>query len=93
MADKDVIRWVGEQRLMHGYCGRAVVTGRAVVAGPEGAVGPATAAATGGGETARPVAVVKPAGASRDRVVRIGPRPAPAAHPRGAGDRTAAAAA
>jgi hypothetical protein len=27
------IRWVGEQRLMEGYCGRAVVTGEATVAG------------------------------------------------------------
>ena len=26
------IRWVGEQRLMEGYCGRAVMTGRATVA-------------------------------------------------------------
>ena len=27
------IRWVGEQRLMEGYCGRAVVAGEATVAG------------------------------------------------------------
>jgi hypothetical protein len=52
------ITWVGDQRLMSGYCGRAVET-------------PATTTATPA--ESRPVAVVRRAKRSQGRVVRIGP--------------------
>lgn len=76
MSADQSIRWVGEQHLMRGYCGREVVTGQAVVAEAAPAEAqPATAAPL------RPVAVVRPGGL-RGRVVRIGPRlaGAPDAH-------------
>ena len=63
------IRWVGEQRLMAGYCGRAVVTGRAEVAA-------AADASKGEGQVARVYAVRPVALLQRPRhmVVRIGPK-------------------
>jgi len=59
------IRWVGAQHLMHGYCGRAAVTGRAQVP---------PAGARRGNEpdlVVRPMALIE---SRRQRVVRIGPR-------------------
>lgn len=56
------IIWVGEQRLMEGYCGRAVVTGHATGLEPAGR----------GENEPRPVVMLQRA---RSRVVRIGPRP------------------
>jgi hypothetical protein len=57
------ITWVGEQRLMEGYCGRA----------PAAAAGEEPAA-----NELRPIAVVKTR-PGQDRVVRIGPPRAAAA--------------
>jgi len=70
------IRWVGEQRLMEGYCGRAVVTGRAeVVAGASEASGPAASEGQGAPAYAvRPVALLQ---RPRHAVVRIGPKARP----------------
>ena len=63
------VRWVGAQHLMHGYCGREVVTGKAQV--------PAAGANRGARvDVVRPVALLD---RRRQRVVRIGPRPAGAA--------------
>lgn len=56
------IRWVGEQRLMHGYCGRATFTGRTAPRGP----------AEQAPVTRPPVLLQGP----RRRVIRIAPRPA-----------------
>ena len=71
------IRWVGEQRLMEGYCGRAVVTGRAEVAAA--ANGPSESAASDGqgapAYAVRPVALLQ---RPRHSVVRIGPKARPA---------------
>ena len=63
------IRWVGEQHLMSGYCGRAVVAGWATVSQPRAGEGRAAVA----GELPRPVALLQ---RPRGLVVRIGPRPA-----------------
>lgn len=70
------ITWVGEQRLMHGYCGRAT---RAVQA-----TKPASPIGTEQGEAAlavRPVAALSSkARRRRQAVVRVGPmRPMPGA--------------
>ena len=69
------IRWVGDQRLMEGYCGRAVVTGRAEVAAVEPTVtGVGRGPAHGPGArvySVRPVALLH---RPRNAVVRIGPR-------------------
>ena len=61
------IRWVGEQHLMHGYCGRASV--------PANDAGVAMVANAGGARahTAGPMGLIE---SMRHRVVRIGPRPA-----------------
>ncbi len=56
------ITWVGDQRLMSGYCGRAAtVAPDAQQRPPAGAI------------ESRPVAVVRRAKRSQGRVVRIGP--------------------
>ena len=59
------ITWVGEQRLMEGYCGRAIVTGTAAAA---------EAGESAGDDAARPVVIVRPDG-PRGPVIRIGPKP------------------
>jgi hypothetical protein len=56
------IRWVGEQRLMQGYCGRAVVAD------------PATAAEESGQPEALAPRTVVLLQRPRGQVVRIGPR-------------------
>ena len=56
------IRWVGEQRLMGGYCGRA----------PAPATEPAAGAVAGEGGEARPVAPVRAKPRQRP-LVRVGP--------------------
>lgn len=59
------ITWVGEQRLMQGYCGRATAT--AVLATPVAAAAPA-------GETAgRPIATVRGRSRRREMIVRVAP--------------------
>ena len=64
--ERQQITWVGEQRLMEGYCGRAVVTGTAAAA---------TDVGNGADEdAARPVVIVRPDG-PRGPVIRIGPKP------------------
>ncbi len=62
------ITWVGEQRLMHGYCGRAATPEPSTTAAP---VRPANAATL----DARPAAAAaaRRARPSRAKVVRIGP--------------------
>jgi hypothetical protein len=68
------IRWVGEQRLMEGYCGRAVTAGHATVADRAPARDAGPVSGTGGARaySVRPVALLH---RPRHAVVRIGPRP------------------
>ena len=56
------VRWVGQQQLMHGYCGRAAATASA------------TATASGTAPASATATAAAPHRLPRDQVVRIGPK-------------------
>ena len=66
------VRWVGQQQLMHGYCGRATANASAA----------ATASATASASAPPVTPPLTPHRRPRDLVVRIGPKvPAESAGP------------
>lgn len=67
-ADGAEITWVGEQRLMQGYCGRATAT--AVPATPVAAAEPAGETT---GRAGRPIATVRGRSRRREMIVRVAP--------------------
>lgn len=68
-ADGAEITWVGEQRLMQGYCGRATPT-PAVPATPIAVAEPAGETT---GRAGRPIATVRGRSRRREMIVRVAP--------------------